>query len=61
MAKPNPLPRLLAVADISDLLRVSTKTVHRWIERGDLRVHRLGRSVRVSQDDLDAFLAKHRH
>jgi excisionase family DNA binding protein len=58
--KSNRIPRLLAVTDIADLLRVSIKTVRRWIDRGDLRAHHLGRCVRVSEEDLNAFLAQHR-
>jgi excisionase family DNA binding protein len=41
-------------------LGVSTRTVRRWIARGELAVHRFGTSVRVSDDDLRAFLARHR-
>jgi excisionase family DNA binding protein len=34
--------------------------VRRSIESGALRVHRLGRLVRISDDDLAAFLAANR-
>lgn len=60
MAKPASSPRLLAVPEVADLLQVCTKTIHRWIQRGDLHVHRIGRTIRISRDDIDAFLAKHR-
>jgi excisionase family DNA binding protein len=58
--KSNRIPRLLAVIDIADLLGVSIKTVRRWIDRGDLRAHHLGRRVRVSEEDLNAFLNQRR-
>ena len=51
---------LLSVADIADRLKLSEKTIRRWIERGDLPAHHLGRAVRVSEDDLSLYLHKHR-
>jgi excisionase family DNA binding protein len=48
------------IADIADRLDVSPRTVRRWIERGDLVVHRLGGVVRIAESDLRAFLAAHR-
>lgn len=42
---------------IAAQLDVSTRTVRRWIDEGHLKAHRLGRSVRVSEIDLRAFLA----
>jgi excisionase family DNA binding protein len=50
------LPQLLAVDDVAEQLKVSTKTVRRWIERGELRVHHLGRQLRVADEDVAAFL-----
>jgi excisionase family DNA binding protein len=37
---------------------VSLRTVRRLVARGDLGVLRIGRSVRVSPSDLEAFLAR---
>ncbi len=54
------LPRLLAVNEVAQLLQVSTKTVRRWIERRELRTHRLGRQLRVAEEDLAAFLGQRR-
>ena len=59
-ALPPRIPPLLAIPAVAAQLGVCSKTVRRWIARGELHIHALGRSVRVSQDDLDAFLAKHR-
>ncbi len=55
-----PLPKFHAVMEIAEQLGVSTRTVWRWIARGELVSYRLGRSVRVSDDDLRAFLASQR-
>ena len=54
------LPRLLAVSEVAELLQVSSKTVRRWIERQELRTHRLGRQLRVAEEDLTAFLGQRR-
>ena len=54
------LPRLLTVDEIAERLGVCSKTIRRWITRNELPAHRLGRSVRVAEDDLIAFLGKHR-
>ena len=56
----DPAPRLLTVATVADRLDISTKTVRRWIEAGALRIHRLGRAVRISEADLQQFLDEHR-
>lgn len=53
-------PRMLGVAAVATLLEISTKTVRRWIQRGELRVHDLGRQLRISEDDLVAFLSQRR-
>lgn len=50
--------RLYTVAETAEQLASSEKTIRRLIERGELRVRRIGRSVRVAHDDLAAFLAQ---
>ena len=47
---------LLPVATVAQTLEVSERTVRRLIASGELPVYRIGRSVRVSQKDLDVFL-----
>jgi excisionase family DNA binding protein len=53
-------PQFSTIASIAQRLNVSPRTVHRWIGNGKLIVHRIGRSVRISEADLKAFLAAHR-
>ena len=53
-------PRLLTREQVADHLAVSIKTVTRWNDSGALPMHRLGRQVRVSEDDLIAFTAARR-
>ncbi len=48
--------RFLTVAEVADLLRVSSMTVYRLIEAGDLRALRVGKSFRINTDDLEQFL-----
>lgn len=50
----------LTIPDISERLRVSDKTVRRWIEKGDLIAHKLGTRWRVSEADLALFLRTRR-
>ncbi|MBV9785159.1 MAG: helix-turn-helix domain-containing protein [Acidisphaera sp.] len=33
------------MSEVAGRLRMSTRTVRRWIERGELRVHHLGRQL----------------
>ena len=51
------LPRMLSKQQAADLLSLSLKTITRKIQTGQLRSHRFGRSVRISEEDLAAFTA----
>jgi excisionase family DNA binding protein len=53
-------PQFSTIAAIAQRLDVSPRTVHRWIASHELVVHRIGRSVRISEADLKAFLVSHR-
>ena len=52
--------KFYTVAQVAEMLAVSVRTVHRWIARRELAVHRLGGAVRISDSDLKVFLALHR-
>ena len=52
---------MLNIAQVATILAVSTKTVRRLIERGQLHFHRIGGSVRVSPEDLRAYINAARH
>jgi excisionase family DNA binding protein len=52
--------KFYTVAQVAEMLAVSVRTVHRWIERGELPVHRLGGAVRISETDFKVFVALHR-
>jgi excisionase family DNA binding protein len=55
-----PVARFLSMQELADRLSVSSKTISRWIASGDLRAHRLGRQVRVAEEDAVAFVAARR-
>jgi excisionase family DNA binding protein len=54
--KPTKLTAMLSVAEASKIFSVSEKTVRRWIDAGELRAHRLGRAVRISEEAIRSFL-----
>ena len=49
--------RLLSIPQAADQLSISDKGVRRAINRGNLVAHRIGRLLRIAQDDLAAFMA----
>ena len=50
--------RFLTVAEVADILRVSSMTVYRLIKAGELPAVRVGKSYRVAEEDLDKYLAR---
>lgn len=52
--------RLLTVSQAAQQYAVCERIIRRWIADREIRHHRIGRSIRLSPDDLDAFIAKHR-
>lgn len=52
--------QFFTIADTAEMLRVSTRTVRRWIDNRKLVAHAVGGVVRVAEPDLRAFLALHR-
>lgn len=56
MANSSARARFLTPAEVADLLRVSSMTVYRLIKSGELRAARIGKSYRISEDDVDTYL-----
>ena len=50
--------RFLTVAEVADIMRVSTMTVYRLIKASELRAVRVGKSYRLVEDDVDRYLAQ---
>lgn len=49
--------RFMTVGEVASCLRVSSMTVYRLINAGELPAARIGRSFRVRSEDLDRYLA----
>jgi excisionase family DNA binding protein len=47
----------MTVSEVATSLRVSTMTVYRLINSGELPAARIGRSFRVRTEDLEHYLA----
>jgi excisionase family DNA binding protein len=52
--------KFFTIAEVAELLRVSTRTVRRWIKPGGLVAHQFAGVVRIAEANLRAFLALHR-
>jgi excisionase family DNA binding protein len=53
---PPPLNRLLRIAEVADLLQVSTKTIRRRIQDGRLRAYFIAQQWRIDPRDLQRFI-----
>jgi excisionase family DNA binding protein len=54
------LPRMLSIRQVAERYGVCPKTVARWIKQHGLHVHRIGRTIRVAEEDATAFMAARR-
>ncbi len=50
--------RFLTVAEVASMMRVSTMTVYRLIKAGELPATRVGKSYRLTDEDVDRYLAR---
>jgi excisionase family DNA binding protein len=50
--------KFLTVAEVAATMRVSKMTVYRLVHGGDLPAVRVGRSFRVTEDDVNDYLRK---
>lgn len=48
-------PDMVTVDEVAQELRVSPRSVRRWIEAKALRVHCFGRAIRIARADLENF------
>lgn len=51
-------PTALTVKEVSEILRVSTKTIYKLIGRGELPAIKIGRENRVSKEILISYLRR---
>lgn len=51
---------ILTIEEVAKILKVSKRTVYRWVDNGDLKVARIGRKTyRVFESDLRKFVRKY--
>ena len=55
---PPPLARLLRIAEVADLLQVSSKTIRRRIQDGRLRAYFIAQQWRIDPRDLQRFIER---
>ncbi len=48
--------KLLTPVDVANRLQVSERTVTQWLRKGHLRGFKIGKTWRVSVEDLEAYL-----
>ena len=51
--------KLLTVEEIAKELRVSKRTVVRWVQQGVLSAYRIGTVIRVPEEALQRMLQQH--
>lgn len=51
----------LSTQEVADILHVSKSTIYDLIRRGEINSYKIGRKVRFTQDDVDAYIARSRH
>ena len=51
----------LSTQEVAQILHVSKSTIYDLIRRGEINSYRIGRKVRFTQDDVDAYIARSRH
>ena len=50
--------KFLTIAEVASVMRVSKMTVYRLVHGGELPAVRVGRSFRVSEEDVNEYLRK---
>lgn len=51
------MTQLLKINDVSDQLKMSKSSIRREIDRGNLSAVKIGKSVRISSEELDRYLS----
>jgi excisionase family DNA binding protein len=56
-----PMDELLTVQEVADELRLTFRTVYRYLQEGQLRGQKLGRTWRIRRSDLTTYLNERHH
>ena len=51
----------LSTQEVAAILHVSKSTIYDLIKKGEIHSYKIGRKVRFTQDDVDAYIARSRH
>ena len=51
----------LSTQEVAQILHVSKSTIYDLIKKGEIHSYKIGRKVRFTQDDVDAYIARSRH
>ena len=51
----------LSTQEVAQILHVSKSTIYELIRRGEINSYKVGRKVRFTQDDVDAYISRSRH
>lgn len=51
----------LSTEQVANILHVSKSTIYSLIKKGDITSYKIGRKVRFTQEDVDAYIARSRH
>jgi excisionase family DNA binding protein len=51
--------RYLTLPEVAERLKVSRRTIYRWIKSGDLNAYQFGREYRITESALKDFLEAH--
>jgi excisionase family DNA binding protein len=51
--------RYATLPEVAERLKVSRRTVYRWIKNGDLNAYQFGREYRITESALKEFLGAH--
>jgi excisionase family DNA binding protein len=55
------LPTLYTPEEVAEKLRVSRRAVYQWLNSGKLNGLKAGQYWRVTEEDLNQFLKRHKH
>lgn len=53
-----PDPKFLTIAEVASMMRVSKMTVYRLVHDGVIPAHRVGRSFRLTERDVNEYIQK---
>jgi len=55
--KQNPIPRFYTVEQVAERLGVTGKSIRRWIDQRVLHFHKFQGRLRISEEDLLAYVS----